>query len=133
MGITWWIDGKLQRIHSGGRVAVPDMSTKIMMNLWMFTGGGFGGGSIANNRYPMHSEYDWFRFYKWDGDKHYPCPAMDASCLQPDDLYLASNNPCDGIEQQGAVNGRRPCKAVCNRKASYDFESITDAIDEVEK
>merc|ERR1712151_157417 len=74
----------------------------------------------------MHSEYDWFRFYKWDGDKEYPCLAMDESCLTPDDLYLASNNPCDGIEQKGTVGGKKPCKAVCTRK-SMDLVTISDA------
>jgi len=129
--ITWWINGHVQRVHTGGHVGVPDLPAKIMMNLWIFTGGGFGGPNIRNNQYPMHSEYDWFRFYKWDGDKQYPCLAMDESCLKPDDLYLASNNPCDGIEQQGTVNGRRSCKAVCNRKTSYDFQSIAGGTEEI--
>lgn len=36
---------------------------------------------IHNNRYPMTSEYDWFRFYKWDDEPGgYPCIGSD-SCL----------------------------------------------------
>lgn len=88
-----------------------------MMNLWVFGGGGFGGSQIHNNQYPMHNEYDWFRFYKWNGDKQYPCLAMDKSCLTQDDQYLAGNNPCDGIPQLGKVYGRSACLATC--KTSY--------------
>jgi beta-glucanase (GH16 family) len=116
--ITWWIDDKVVREYKGGRVAIPDMSTKIMMNLWTFTGGGFGGSQAHNNRYPMHSEYDWFRFYKWDGDKQYPCLAMDQTCLTDDDQYLAGNNPCDGIDQHGTLNGRNACMGTCKRSTS---------------
>merc|ERR1712151_665427 len=94
--ITWWIDGKVQRTHTGGRVGIPDLPTKIMMNLWIFTGGGFGGGGVHNNQYPFL--------------------AMDASCTKPDDRFLASNNPCDGIEQEGKVGNRNPCKAVCRER-----------------
>jgi len=114
--VTWWIDGKEVRRHTGGRVAVPDMATKIMMNLWIFTGGGFGGSSIGNNRYPFHNEYDWFRFYKWDNEPKYPCLAMDSSCLTDDDQFLAGNNPCDGLDQHGTLYGKTPCKAVCARR-----------------
>eukprot|EP00928_Gymnodinium_smaydae_P075995 TRINITY_DN58_c0_g1_i1.p1 TRINITY_DN58_c0_g1~~TRINITY_DN58_c0_g1_i1.p1 ORF type:complete len:1537 (-),score=346.89 TRINITY_DN58_c0_g1_i1:167-4777(-) len=111
--ITWFIDGEVRRQHTGGRVPVPSLSTKIMMNLWVFNGGGFGGHQVYNNHYPMHNEYDWFRFYKWDGDDKYPCAAMDKSCLTEDDMYLTSNNPCDGIEQLGSLHGRRACTAKC--------------------
>eukprot|EP00928_Gymnodinium_smaydae_P007886 TRINITY_DN12820_c0_g2_i2.p1 TRINITY_DN12820_c0_g2~~TRINITY_DN12820_c0_g2_i2.p1 ORF type:complete len:186 (-),score=35.36 TRINITY_DN12820_c0_g2_i2:142-699(-) len=113
--ITWFIDGKIVRVHRGGRVPVPSLSTKIMMNLWVFNGGGFGGRNVGNNHYPMHNEYDWFRFYKWNGDEKYPCAAMDKTCLTDDDMYLTSNNPCDGIPQLGTVHGRRACTGKCAR------------------
>jgi beta-glucanase (GH16 family) len=112
--ISWYLDGKLIREKKGGHVPIPDLSSKIMMNLWMFDHRAlFGGRHIRNNRYPMHSEYDWFRFYKWDGDKKYPCPGFNTSCLTSDDLYLSGNNPCDGVPQVGDVHGKRPCKATC--------------------
>ncbi|CAE7948123.1 licB, partial [Symbiodinium sp. KB8] len=72
--ITWYIDGKAVRSHYGGHPPIPDKSAKIMMNLWIFgPKANFGGKHIHNNRYPMTSEYDWFRFYKWDGEDTYPC------------------------------------------------------------
>ncbi|OLQ15535.1 hypothetical protein AK812_SmicGene167 [Symbiodinium microadriaticum] len=37
--------------------------------------------------------YDWFRFYKWDGEDTYPCA----------DTYLDGNNPCDGQPMLGAA------------------------------
>jgi len=112
--ITWYIDGKMIREYSGGPVKIPDMSGKIMMNMWMFDDRAlFGGPEIQNNRYPMHNEYEWFRFYKWNGDNQYPCPGMGASCLTPDDKYLAKNNPCDGIAQEGLKYGQMPCSTHC--------------------
>ncbi|CAE7378508.1 licB, partial [Symbiodinium sp. CCMP2456] len=66
--ITWYIDGVPVRSHYGGNPPIPDKSAKVMMNLWIFgPKANFGGRQIDNNRYPMTSEYDWFRFYKWDG------------------------------------------------------------------
>merc|ERR1712226_1015932 len=97
-------------------VDIPDKSTKIMMNLWVFGQcGGFGGKHIWNNRYPMESEYDWFRFYKWNEESYYPCTDMDGSCMTSDDRYLSSNNPCDNITQEGLLNGQAPCTASCLR------------------
>mmetsp|Transcript_153639 Transcript_153639/g.491258 ORF Transcript_153639/g.491258 Transcript_153639/m.491258 type:complete len:89 (-) Transcript_153639:165-431(-) len=61
----------------------------------------------------MHSEYDWLRFYKWDGDSQYPCVDGTDSCLTDDDKYLSSNNPCDGIQQEGLRNGGSVCTATC--------------------
>jgi len=110
-GVIWYVDGK--EVRRGSRLRVPEKSTKIMMNLWIFTGGNFGGHQIYNNQYPMHSEYEYFRFYKWDGDKHYPCADATDSCLTEDDKYLSANNPCDGIKQEGLLQGQRPCQAQC--------------------
>lgn len=113
--IRWYIDGNLIREHRGEKLPIPELSAKIMMNLWVFENRPlmFGGNRVQNNWYPMHSEYDWFRFYKWDGDTQYPCPSMDGSCLSVKDKQLSSNNPCDGIRQVGTVNGVAPCKAKC--------------------
>jgi len=123
--ITWSFDGQVIRTKTDGdaplrngsnvSIDIPELSAKIMMNMWMFNDTAlFGGAEIQNNQYPMHVEYGWFRFYKWDGDMHYPCSGMDSHCLTPDDKYLSSNNPCDGIPQQGTVDGEPACKASCN-------------------
>ncbi|CAE8709837.1 unnamed protein product, partial [Polarella glacialis] len=102
--ITWYIDGQKVREQHPGSLHIPDMAGKIMMNLWIFGDGAyFGGKQIHNNHYPLTSEYDWFRFYKWDGDTSYPCPGLTNSCLTPDDKFMASNNPCDGIAQEGGT------------------------------
>merc|ERR1711879_418036 len=70
--VTWYIDGKVVRKRKVGMPPIPDLSAKIMMNLWIFNDGAyFGGPKLSNNRYPMTSEYDWFRFYRWDGDEAY--------------------------------------------------------------
>jgi beta-glucanase (GH16 family) len=114
--VAWYIDGRVVREKRAGGPGnpIPELSGKIMMNLWMFDKRAlFGGKKIWNDRFPMRSEYDWFRFYKWNGDKHYPCAGMDARCLTADDKYLSGNNPCDGIPQVGGVSGRAVCKASC--------------------
>jgi len=93
---------------------IPELPGKIIMNLWEFDKRAlFGGKEIWNDRLPMRSEYDWFRFYKWDGDEQYPCAGMGDDCLTEDDKYLSGNNPCDGIPQLGTVFGDAPCTAVC--------------------
>jgi len=95
-------------------VDIPELPGKIMMNLWEYDRRAlFGGKEIWNDRFPMRSEYDWFRFYKWDGDEQYPCAGMGEQCLTEDDKYLSSNNPCDGIPQVGSVFGKAPCIASC--------------------
>jgi len=110
-GITWYFDGQAIGFHGPGGLPIPEMSAKIMMNLWIFGRTyGFGGRQGWNNRYPMYSEYDWFRFYKWDGDHEYPCADAGGSCLGHADRFLSSNNPCDGIPQAG---GHVPCWGNC--------------------
>eukprot|EP00930_Biecheleria_cincta_P099893 TRINITY_DN914_c0_g1_i8.p1 TRINITY_DN914_c0_g1~~TRINITY_DN914_c0_g1_i8.p1 ORF type:complete len:498 (-),score=78.02 TRINITY_DN914_c0_g1_i8:287-1705(-) len=117
--IRWYVDGKMIREKRDSKVKVPELSAKIMMNLWVYrhTKFPFGGFELKNDKFPMVSEYDWFRFYKWDGDTDYPPAGMKASALHGDDLYLTSNNPCDGIPQIGEVekHGKtfKPCKATC--------------------
>lgn len=112
--ITWYIDGKAVRSHYGGHPPIPDKSAKIMMNLWIFgPKANFGGKHIHNNRYPMTSEYDWFRFYKWDGEDTYPCAGFSSACLSSDDTYLDGNNPCDGQPMLGTLHGKTACAASC--------------------
>merc|ERR1719409_108196 len=88
------------------------------MNVWVFDHYYFGGPNGDNNVYPFHAEYDYFRFYKWDQDDKYPCAGFSTDCLTEDDKYLAKNNPCDGIEQVGILEGEQPCipktPSTCN-------------------
>jgi beta-glucanase (GH16 family) len=118
-GVVWFVDGK--EVRRGSHLKVPELSTKIMMNLWIFTGGAFGGPQIHNNDYPFHSEYEYFRFYKWNGDDKYPCSDMTSSCLTADDMYLTGNNPCDGIAQEGLLEGQRVCTAKCRGAAAASW------------
>jgi len=117
-GITWYFDGEKVGEHLPADVLpIPELSTKIMMNLWIFNWlYGFGGREGKNNQYPMHNEYDWFRFYKWNFDSKYPCADGSTSCLTVDDMYLTSNNPCDGIPQTGTRNGWHPCTTTCKSR-----------------
>lgn len=93
-GIKWFVDGNLVREKAAGSgLPIPEKSAKIMMNLWIFDGTGFGGSGLANNVYPMVSEYDWFRFYKWNEEPFYPC-ADPPACLPDEDKHANSkNNP----------------------------------------
>jgi len=86
--ITWYLDGNKIREYSGPSPKVPDLSSKIMMNLWVFLGTHFGDPS--QNMYPLKSEYEWFHFYKADGET-YPCSPAPA-CLQAADTAFAKNN-----------------------------------------
>jgi len=121
-GVIWFVDGK--EVRRGSHLNVPEKATKIMMNLWIFTGGAFGGPHIHNNEYPFHSEYEYFRFYKWDGDDHYPCSDMGTSCLTEDDMYLTGNNPCDGISQEGLLEGKKVCNAKCTGAAAAHWSYV---------
>jgi beta-glucanase (GH16 family) len=97
--IRWYVDDVLIRVKDDGvgdnNVQVPDLPGKIMMNLWIFNGGDFGGPMVNDNVYPFATEYEWFRFYQMDGEP-YPCP--DLSCLVAADLDAAKNNPDDGVD-----------------------------------
>ena len=44
----------------------------------------------------MATEYEWFRFYKWNQDSTYPC-ATPPSCLPAEDLDESKNNADDGL------------------------------------
>jgi beta-glucanase (GH16 family) len=98
--VKWYVDGTLIRTKVSGvgknALQVPKESTKIIMNLWVFTSKNLGGGDPAANVYPIKAEYDWFRFYKWNSDATYPC-LNTPSCLPADDLKLAKNNPKDPL------------------------------------
>ena len=112
--IAWYVDDVEFKVYKGWSVPIPDLPGKFMMNLWIYNDTeDFGGKEGQNNRYPMTAEYEWFRFYQWNGESTYPCAGLGTSCLTADDMYLTKNNPCDGIEQQGMINGAAPCKTTC--------------------
>ena len=93
--ITWTIDGQVTHTYAGSaNDPIPTRSAKIMMNLWIFSGGAFGDGS--KNKFPFRAEYDYFRFYKAAPavDPTYPC-APTPSCLSADDKDFAQNNSAE--------------------------------------
>jgi beta-glucanase (GH16 family) len=101
--IKWYIDGTLIRTKLDGQgknsLPIPKESTKIVMNLWVFTSKALGGGDPALNTFPIAGQYDWFRFYKWNQDATYPCSGAPG-CLPPADLELAKNNASDPLPDE---------------------------------
>jgi beta-glucanase (GH16 family) len=82
-------------------VAIPELSAKILMNLWIFGTNAYGGDP-KKNVYPLTATYDYFRFYKANtGEPKYPC-SPTPSCIvgtaasHPDNI-LSKNNPNDGV------------------------------------
>lgn len=93
--IRWSIDNQIVRTKNATNIPIPELSAKIMMNLWIFPSDGFGGDPTTNV-YPMTAEYDYFRFYRLDTETEYPC-SPTPSCLPAGDLNLSKNNPEDGV------------------------------------
>jgi hypothetical protein len=79
-------------------VAIPELSAKILMNLWIFAASnGYGGNDPSKNTYPMTATYDYFRFYKAaTGESTYPC-SPTPSCIAHSDIIRSKNNPDDGV------------------------------------
>jgi hypothetical protein len=98
--VKWFIDGQLIRTKLDGvgknSLPIPKISTKIVMNMWVFTNEDLGGGDPTLNQYPITGQYDWFRFYRWNQDTMYPCGATPG-CLPEEDLTLAKNNQADPL------------------------------------
>jgi beta-glucanase (GH16 family) len=94
--VTWFVDGTPIRVKGAGGLPVPEKSAKIVINLWIFAIAGGFGGDPTRNAYPLTAEYDWFRFYKWDNDKTYPCTGVP-DCLPGEDRNKSKNNPSDGL------------------------------------
>jgi len=95
--ITWYIDNQPTAVRTypgqpagDGNPMIPNKSAKIMMSMWVFGGSyAFGGVDGDQNMYPFTAEYDFFRFYKQDGET-YP---MDPASLPAEDLNTSKNNP----------------------------------------
>jgi endo-1,3-1,4-beta-glycanase ExoK len=79
-------------------VNIPELSAKILMNLWVFAAAnGYGGNDPQKNTYPMTATYDYVRFYKAaTGEDTYPC-SPTPSCIAHSDIILSKNNPDDGV------------------------------------
>ena len=94
-GITWYIDDSPTAVRTfagGASPPIPNKSAKIMMSMWVFGGSyAFGGVDGEKNMYPFTAEYDFFRFYKQDGET-YP---MDPAALPAEDLNKSKNNPTE--------------------------------------
>jgi beta-glucanase (GH16 family) len=94
--VTWFIDGTQVRQETGTGVKLPDMSMKIMFNLWVFPSSSYGGGNPASNTYPMSMLIDWVRLYKSDADPVYPCSPLPI-CQPTGDRDYQKNNAEDGL------------------------------------
>jgi beta-glucanase (GH16 family) len=88
--IKWYVNDQLVRTEPMGNAPpIPQMSAKIMMSMWVFNASyDFGGPDGAQNMYPFTAEYDWFRFYKLDGEEYPKDPAM----LSAEDKNASKNN-----------------------------------------
>lgn len=90
--INWYVDNSTTPIKThaaGGAVAIPNLSSKIMMNLWVFASSA-AFGDPKKNVFPMTAEYDWFHFYKWNTEDKYP---VDGKPTGADYTPAAQNNP----------------------------------------
>jgi hypothetical protein len=86
--VTWYVDGMMLRSNAANP-PIPTLSAKIMMNLWVFGSAG-AFGNPANNKYPFHSTYEYFRYYKWDMETTYPF--ADPTKLPMTDVVYSQNN-----------------------------------------
>jgi len=111
--ITWYLDGVPIAHHaSNEEPPIPELPGKVMMNLWVLDGGtGSGDVAAASGLRPLRSEYEWFRYYRWNGEHTYPCAAFSDGCLTEEDLLFGSNNPCDGLAHGAG------CTAACHLAA----------------
>lgn len=82
--ISWYVDGKRVKTLYAADIdcepecvppqekptPIPDNPTTIFMNFWIPVDAvqDYFGGNKERNQYPMTSEYDWFRYYRWDGE-----------------------------------------------------------------
>jgi beta-glucanase (GH16 family) len=81
--IRWFVDGELVKTLNASDIdcvpdcippqehptPIPDNPTTIFMNFWIPVDAvqDYFGGNKERNQYPMVAEYDWFRYYSWDG------------------------------------------------------------------
>ena len=91
-GVKWFVDGQQVRMEAaGGTPPIPDKPAKIMMSMWVFNASyDFGGLDGEANVYPFTAEYEYFRFYKKDGET-FPCNPTP-TCIAAEDKNKSKNN-----------------------------------------
>ncbi len=52
---------------NNNKTKIPEGYAKLMFNFWITNTGKAFGGINQGNEYPMHAQYDWFRYYSLDG------------------------------------------------------------------
>jgi hypothetical protein len=101
--VEWFVDGKSARkAMPTAMVPIPDKATKLIMNLWLFAGTGFGGGNDSMDMGALTATYDYVRFYKSNAETTYPC-SPTPSCVQAADIIESKNNPDDGVPDNPAM------------------------------
>ncbi len=81
--IRWYVDGELVKTLTASDIdcdpdcippqenptPIPNNPTTIFMNFWIPVDDvqDYFGGNKVRNQYPMMAEYDWFRYYAWEG------------------------------------------------------------------
>jgi beta-glucanase (GH16 family) len=93
--VTWFVDGTQIREETGAGVKLPERSMKLIVGVIIYPGG-CDWTACTPPSYPMRSEIDWIRFYKYDGDDTYPC-SPTPGCLPYEDRDYAKNNAEDGV------------------------------------
>ncbi|MGL1901501.1 MAG: family 16 glycosylhydrolase [Fibrobacterales bacterium] len=73
--VAWFIDG-VQFREITDKTLIPDEGIHIMFNFWLLTAlsGATQDGYLENGEYAS-TEYEYFRYYKWDGEDDYEEPA----------------------------------------------------------
>ncbi len=82
--IRWYVDGELVKTLTVSDLdcvpecvapqeqptPIPNNPTTIFMNFWIPVDDvqDYFGGNKDRNQYPMTAEYDWLRYYSWDGE-----------------------------------------------------------------
>jgi len=109
--ITWYVDNNPVPVFTHGSSAVPaipTLSAKIMMTLWVFHDNA-AFGDPTKNVYPMVSSFDYFRFYKLNTETAYPCSPTPACLNKTNNDYTAAaqNNPKETpyLESAGGGSG----------------------------
>ncbi|MGL1933860.1 MAG: family 16 glycosylhydrolase [Fibrobacterales bacterium] len=69
--VAWYIDG-VQFREITDKTLIPDEGIHIMFNFWLLTAlsGATLDGYLENGEYAS-TEYEFFRYYKWDGEDDY--------------------------------------------------------------
>jgi hypothetical protein len=101
--VEWFVDGhSARKAMPTAMVPIPDKATKLIMNLWLFAGTGFGGGNDSADMGTLTATYDYVRYYRSNLETTYPC-SPTPSCVQAADIIESKNNPDDGVPDNPAM------------------------------